>query len=738
MILGQSLLGFAQETETQKADSTKRKTDFVFSLGGGIVRYMGDVQDASDKVNVNLFGNRPAADLNLGLSLSPSFTLNLNAIYGKLSGNENTFKEHRNFETQMILTGVNVEYNFAGAWKKRTPILNPVIVAGAYYSNYFNIRTDVFYGNNTPYYYWSDGKIRELEENEANRDLNLEPITRDYEYETSLVKGSVHSFTASAGLGLDLHLSRAFSVRLMSRYFFAITDNVDGYKSGSGDSFLFNQLSLVVNTMAFSKKRKDELPNYRFIFDPSQLQAVEAEDEDNDGVTDMVDKCAKTPSGVKVDAEGCPLDSDVDGIPDYRDKEKNSVLGAIVDRNGVPVDYKVLAELWEDTLGINRIRWKKEYVTGEPIPNEGFTVNIKTVKTGEEKLLNPLVGGITELRKKVINDSLILFTLGVYDHFDDAEFRSQEIDQLGEKQSYGVPESESSRVAEELYGLINNLDPTLKNQDYGIRQNLDDIKESEAYENVTLGYKIGRIERLLDNNVPEYLLVKDFLNGTAPFISDSIVNKSYNEVKVNLEMSPITSKPQYVPTELLAEQILAKPINVIPVDTLKVGGKTKENQTFGDDELMPLPESNLETKVFVAPVKPMFKDGDLDDDGFISASEIERTLQEILEGQSNVTVSQFNEMVQYYTYYTGNADPIDFGGTEVVILDGVLTILKKEGEEIPEESRRILANKYSEADFNSDGDLTPDEVQKMIKLYMDGDKTYTAERIYELIDLYFE
>ena len=242
---------------------------------------------------------------------------------------------------------------------------------------------------------------------------------------------------------------------------------------------------------------------------------------------------------MKVDLNGCPLDSDVDGIPDYRDLQKSSGPSAIVDRNGVAVDYKVLAEFWKDTLGVNRIRWKKEYVTGEPIPNEGYTVNIKTFKTGSERLLNPLVGGIQELRKKVINDSLILYTLGVYDHFEEAELRSQELYQIGEKQSYGVLESQSARVAEELHQLINNLDPVLRNQEYAIRKNLDEIKGSKAYKNVTLGYKIGRIERLLVNDVPEYLLVKDFLNGTSPFVYDSIVNKGYNEVKSNLDNYPI-------------------------------------------------------------------------------------------------------------------------------------------------------------------------------------------------------
>jgi len=752
------LIGFhsvAQETQTTAKDTTNRKIDVVFSLGGGIVRYMGDVQDASDKVNVNLLGNRPALDVNVGLSLSRSFTLNLNAIYGKLSGNENTFKQHRNFQSEMVLAGVNVEYNFAGAWKKRTPILNPFLTAGAYYGNYFNVKTDLFYGNNNPYYYWSDGKIRELEETEANRDLNLAPISRDYEYETSLVKGSVQAFTASAGLGLDLHLSRAVSVRLMSRYFFAVNDNVDGYSAGDAagmsDGFFFNQLSLVFNTMAFSKKRKDELPSYRFIFDPSQLQAVEKEDGDKDGVPDMTDFCASTPAGVKVGLDGCPLDSDADGIPDYRDKQKNSAPGAIVDRNGVPVDYKFLAELWKDTMGVYRIEWNRSFVTGELDPNEGYTVNIKTVKKGSERLLNPSVGNIQELRKKVINDSLILFTLGVYNHFEEANTRSQELGELGENKAYGVLESRSVEVAQELYELSSHIDPVLGERSYGIQHNLEKVRTSEAYKNPTLGYSIERIAGHLDNDVPEYLLVKDFLNGTVSFVSDPIVEESYTEVRSNLDKMPIEEKPEYVtPTAPESEpvaldtarvrtsppiaQIKKKPKQVETPVKAEVVSKTSEVSTSEKTAN----QSNKEPKITIAPVKPAFKKADLDGDGFLSSTEIERILEEILEGRSEFMVSQFNEMVQYYTYYTSNADPIDFGGTEVVIVDGVLTILKKQGEDFPEESRRILAKKYKEVDLNSDGDLTPEEVQKMITLFMEGNSTYSAERIYELIDLYFD
>ncbi len=44
-----------------------------------------------------------------------------------------------------------------------------------------------------------------------------------------------------------------------------------------------------------------------------------------------------TLTGVKVDVNGCPLDSDGDGVPDYLDKCPNTPMGAQVDSEGCPI-----------------------------------------------------------------------------------------------------------------------------------------------------------------------------------------------------------------------------------------------------------------------------------------------------------------------------------------------------------------------------------------------------------------
>ncbi len=61
-------------------------------------------------------------------------------------------------------------------------------------------------------------------------------------------------------------------------------------------------------------------------------------DRDGDGVFDELDQCPDTPAGVVVDAIGCPLDSDGDGVYDYLDKCPETPAGLIVDNKGCPLD----------------------------------------------------------------------------------------------------------------------------------------------------------------------------------------------------------------------------------------------------------------------------------------------------------------------------------------------------------------------------------------------------------------
>ncbi|MFM1874573.1 MAG: hypothetical protein RL266_310 [Bacteroidota bacterium] len=806
-------VGFAQSlSDSTIPDSSKKQIDFIFSLGGGVSRFMGDVQDQDEKVNVHLIGNRAVFDFQFGALLSKSFMVSANVLYGKLSGNENTFKQNRNFESNMLLAGIAAEYNFAGLYRGRLPVLNPFVNAGVYYGSYWKISTDLLFGDAQPYYYWSDGRIRDIAEDAPNSD-DATLLSRDFEYESELVKGALHTFNVSAGFGLDLHLSRAVTMRLMSRYFFAVNDKVDGFSTGNAkglnDGFFYNSLSLVFNAMAFSKNRKDELPNFKYLFDVSQLQSVETDDLDGDGVADIKDRCAATPPGIKVDKEGCPLDEDVDGIPDYRDKNTSSGKDDIVDQFGSPVDYELIAQKWTDSPDVYGISWDKKYDNPRFREDLGYTVNVDFVGKDDSSPRIQKVLRIPELRKEVLNDSLIVYRLGVYEKFEDVEEKRRELISDGIYSAYSVPENASMESVAQFTGIQNSANEAIVNS-YGIAQSIRTIRtSSSAYRFPQLDYTISRFERYLYENIQEAALVEDYLQAISGFTWDKVVKQASDSVYGRLEMYPVSGKVKRYVSEILEERVetelesdsvgqVRKPDVDNTIETLaeveiaestvterftvseiekevlnsEMPTSDREVSTESDDVQDIVPENtsttkdeveNLETEMLkaqelkeaieqirstsdlkkqprinYAPVKPKFKDADLNNDGLISALEIQNVLEEILKGKSSFTSQQFNEMNEYFTDFTENVEPIDFGGTKVAFVNGVLTILKTDGDEYAEDSRRLLARKYKEADFNGDGELTSDEVQKMIDLFLKGGSSYSQERVHELIDLYFE
>ncbi|MBL4623314.1 MAG: OmpA family protein [Immundisolibacteraceae bacterium] len=61
-------------------------------------------------------------------------------------------------------------------------------------------------------------------------------------------------------------------------------------------------------------------------------------DSDGDGVSDSKDSCPNTPSGIKVDRQGCPTDLDNDGVADYLDACQGTPRGTPVDAKGCAMD----------------------------------------------------------------------------------------------------------------------------------------------------------------------------------------------------------------------------------------------------------------------------------------------------------------------------------------------------------------------------------------------------------------
>ena len=118
----------------------------------------------------------------------------------------------------------------------------------------------------------------------------------------------------------------------------ATPDKADGYKS----------LNFTIHYDLFTTGKNDNIPFDDSYYADVDFAKLEAEDEDRDLVRDMDDYCPQTPSGVKVDENGCPLDDDKDGIPNYLDQQNNTPEGAIVDENGVKLTDDKYQSMYSD------------------------------------------------------------------------------------------------------------------------------------------------------------------------------------------------------------------------------------------------------------------------------------------------------------------------------------------------------------------------------------------------------
>ena len=186
------------------------------------------------------------------------------------------------------------------------------------------------------------------------------------------------SFDGQAALGLDFHITPGFTFFVQAGQHYLVSDDarLDGSavaNSGFWDEHdRYMQFSSGI-TAAFGKAkdadgdgvpdRKDKCPDTPTgvkvdatgcpidsdgdgVADyqdkcPDQKGTAALQgcpDTDNDGVADNDDKCPNTPAGVRVDATGCPLDSDGDKVPDFQDKCPNTPAGVQVDATGCPLD----------------------------------------------------------------------------------------------------------------------------------------------------------------------------------------------------------------------------------------------------------------------------------------------------------------------------------------------------------------------------------------------------------------
>lgn len=416
----------------------------TIGVGTGMFSFYGDIYTKHFQAPSV---SRMAYDLTLSQRLNDYLQFNFYVLFGTLGADERNAgpnnNRNLNFQSQIRAGGVYLEYNFDNFLPKNR-VVSPFVCLG-FESFEFLSKTDVKDSKGNTYYYWSDGSIRNMAQNDANA-VNAVIINRDFKYESDIREMNLdgfgkypeRSFAIPVGAGVILKLNDFFDFKMGAVMHFTFTDYIDGitdksvgiHKGNSAnDNFMMTSIAVRYNFgVAKSKKKKEaikNLENYKNV----DFAAIDADDEDKDGVLDFADLCPGTPAGVKVDANGCPLDDDGDGVPNYRDDEKNSHKGAIVNSRGVTLSDSLLAyqsSFYNDETGAFATvenRDKESIDAGQ----KEYSVELGTFKKGLSPTLMTKFLGISDIASYTIHDSTTIYTAGKFDNYQDAEKRRQQL-----------------------------------------------------------------------------------------------------------------------------------------------------------------------------------------------------------------------------------------------------------------------------------------------------------------------
>ena len=339
----------------------------VLGLGIGYFNFYGNVNDAFRSYSVGQPGYRVNVSMFLTKETKKQIVrANLVFMTGNLSGtqrfvpkepDDNAWLKNLNFKSNIYTFGVNMHYSFK-PWLKGK-FFEPFISAGIE-TLQFDTKAN-FYLNgdvNMPYYYWTDGTIRDGSEITNKDDAKI--VSRDYKYETDLRKfthedlGKYGQFTVAVpvDIGIDFNISYRVTLRAATSLHYAFTGFIDGKSSKANNPDFKGKKGNNMFTFSYVSLHLDLFSSRKMILEHLLTVALEDEDldlkyndQDDDGVPDWWDECPDTPPGVEVDETGCPFDTDGDGVPDYLDREPNSRPGAIVDEFGVEITENTVVEL---------------------------------------------------------------------------------------------------------------------------------------------------------------------------------------------------------------------------------------------------------------------------------------------------------------------------------------------------------------------------------------------------------
>lgn len=517
---------------TKQADAaTTEKINLpkpIIGLGIGMFSFYGEL---TDKKFANPMVSRVAYELSVSEDLNDYFNMRFYTLFGKLGANERGVDRNLNFESSIRLGGVNMTYNF-GNFLKKERIISPYITTGIETFEFLS-KTDLKDADGNTYYYWKDGSIKSISEDSPNA-TSAVVLQRDYKYESDLREANLdkagkygeRSMAIPVGLGAVLHVCDRLDFKIGTTVHFTFTDNIDnvssrgeGVRQGDGKNDRFMMTSFSLNYRLQGKDKKKEIEE-----EAVDYLASDADDEDGDGVIDMLDESPFTPKGEAVNSKGVPLDGDKDLIFNYLDEEIESRSLAIVNAKGVEyTDTMMVVEygMYMDSTGA----YAQKVDLNDK--NNADKLNIYKVQLGAYKkgippeLINKFLS-IKDLQSTKVGDSLTVYTAGKYAEYTDAATRKNSLVKNGINEAAVVVQSQNKFI--QVNGPIDKNTKARK----GTPVPAADLsaESNEVVFRVQVGAYRGNVSKEVFGDLPQLI---SFLgeNGITRYVTGNFA--SYNE-----------------------------------------------------------------------------------------------------------------------------------------------------------------------------------------------------------------
>ncbi|MCB0431090.1 MAG: hypothetical protein H6585_10945 [Flavobacteriales bacterium] len=404
------------------------------SLQVGMMRFFGDV--GYDQLN-EPYKTRPGYQIDVRQSLKPNLQVGLFLHTGKLAASEKSLTRNMNFQTNIQAGGVQCFYDFAPLLKDRS-ILTPFLNVGIGFMH-FRPKGDLYDASNQLYYYWNDGSIRSIAEDDPKASSAV-VLQKDHVYETDLRDANMDGFgnypltslIFPIGGGVSFNINEQINFKLGTNLHYTMTDFIDNVTQdgtddrkgrGGNDRYMFTYMGFSYN---FNPRKTAE----DYYYEGVDFYALQVEDHDMDGVQDASDLCPETPEGEAVNENGCPLDDDNDGVPNYRDNQAGTLTDTLVDTRGELMTPEMILNIYMEYIDSTG-RFGFDPSKHKQSPTEEYRIMVGAFDEGIPNEMMDAFLSIEDLKSMKDENGRTILTVGSFATAEEAEVKRRVLEEGG-------------------------------------------------------------------------------------------------------------------------------------------------------------------------------------------------------------------------------------------------------------------------------------------------------------------